>query len=263
MKVITLLNEKGGVGKTTDATHLAAGLAIRGKRILLIDADAQGHASIAFGHAKEPALYDMLVRNAPFASVIKPINPARYAVPDEAEDIQGTLALIPSNAETRNIAESVSDGSILRNRLAKLADMFDYVIIDTSPTPSMLHSIILLATDFALIPTKCEHWSIDAMYETMKHLEGVNQVRAAIGPVVIMGIVPMLYRRQTVEHSENLKILQEQFGDLIWPPMPQLTIWAEVTGFYRSIFSVAPTSRAARDMWRLVDHVEAFIYATS
>lgn len=261
MKVITLLNEKGGVAKTTIAIHLAAGLAIHGHRVLLIDADAQGHASIAFGHTKEPALYNMLVRTAPFAEIIKSINPARYAIPDEVASITGSLALIPSNAETRNIAENVSNGFVLRNRLSKLENMFDYVVIDTSPTPSMLHTIILLATDYVLIPTKCETWSIDAMIESLGHIEGANLMRGQLPPVQVVGIVPTLYRHQTVEHSENLRQIREHYGDLVWPTMPQLTIWAEVTGFYRSIFSVAPTSRAAKDMWKIVKHVEEIVHA--
>ena len=72
MKIVTLLNEKGGVGKTTLATHLAAGLAIRGKRVILVDADPQGHATIAFGLSKEPGFYDLIVRNAPFQKVLAP-----------------------------------------------------------------------------------------------------------------------------------------------------------------------------------------------
>ena len=77
MKVITLLNEKGGVAKTTMAVHAAAGLAIKGYKVVLIDADAQGHATIALGRQKEPGFYDLIVRGAPFDKVLRRINPER------------------------------------------------------------------------------------------------------------------------------------------------------------------------------------------
>lgn len=263
MKTISVLNEKGGVGKTTVAIHLAAGLAIRGHRVLLVDADAQGHASIAFGFEKEPSFYDFLVRESPFRNVIKSVSPARYALPDESIEVAGTLALIPSNAETRNIASSINDGALFRNRLAKLQTVFDYVIIDTAPTPSLLHAMILLATDYVIVPTKCERWSFDGLIESIRHLQRTNMMRKTAGlpDVQIMGIVPTLYRARTVEHSENLKELRAHYGDTVWKEIPQRTIWAEVTGFYRSMFSVAPTSKASADMWALIDHVEEYVNA--
>ena len=83
MKIITLLNEKGGVGKTTLATHIAAGLAFRGFRVVLVDADPQGHATVALGLPKEPGLYDLLVRDAPFKSVLRFIPAQVYQVGEE------------------------------------------------------------------------------------------------------------------------------------------------------------------------------------
>ena len=71
MKIVTLLNEKGGVGKTTTATHLAAGLAIRGHRVLLLDTDPQGHATVTLGNKKMPGFYDLMVRNAAFEDIVR------------------------------------------------------------------------------------------------------------------------------------------------------------------------------------------------
>jgi chromosome partitioning protein len=78
MHVITLLNEKGGVGKTTLATHIGAGLAVRGLRVIIIDADPQGHATVSLGMQRKPGLYDLLVRDASFTSVLQQVPHETY-----------------------------------------------------------------------------------------------------------------------------------------------------------------------------------------
>src|SRR5690606_2289735 len=123
MKVVTLLNEKGGVGKTTVATHIAAGLAIKGHRVLLADADPQGHATVMYGLTKEPGLYDLLVRNAPYQRVLRVISPELYEIPGQA--VEGKLYLLPSNVETRNIANSINNILIFRDRFLPLEGAID------------------------------------------------------------------------------------------------------------------------------------------
>src|SRR5687768_423935 len=102
MKIITFLNEKGGVGKTTLAIHLAAGLAIGGQRVLLIDADAQGNAGQWFNIAPYPGFYNLLVRDAPFDEVVKPVDTSRIAPADDG--VKGSLFIMGSNIESQNIA---------------------------------------------------------------------------------------------------------------------------------------------------------------
>ena len=101
MKVITLLQEKGGVGKTTLAVHVAAGLAVRGARVLLVDADAQGTATSSLGLAPEPGLYNLMVRNMAFQDVVKLVQPEIYEPPNDHS--RGNLFMLPGNLETRLI----------------------------------------------------------------------------------------------------------------------------------------------------------------
>src|SRR5690606_25634542 len=105
MKVVTLLNEKGGVGKTTVAVHIAAGLAVNGHRVLLVDADPEGHATVMYGLGKEHGVYGLLVRHATYQRLVRPISPELYEVP--AQPVRGKLYLLPSNIETRNLADSI------------------------------------------------------------------------------------------------------------------------------------------------------------
>lgn len=256
MKIITLLNEKGGVGKTTLATHIASGLAVRGMRVLLVDADPQGHATVALGLQKEPGLYDLLVRNVPFKSVLRVIPPKAYQVPNLA--VNGQLVLLPSNVETRNIANSISDSFAVAERFRELEGTIDLVVFDTSPTPSLLHGSIYIATDGVLYPTTCEYLSFDGLVESIKHRQAAEAHRKQWGlnAIEVLGIVPTMYRTKTIEHSENLKQLREQFGALVWNPIPQRTIWAEAAAIRRPVFSFAPESLAARDAWELVNRVQ-------
>lgn len=256
MKVLALLNEKGGVGKTTIATHIAAGLAIKGYRVLLADADPQGHATVMFGLSKEAGLHDLLIGNAPYQKVLRPIPPEDYDIP--GKPVRGRLLVLPSNVETRNISNSLTNILIFRDKLLPLEGAIDIVVVDTSPTPSMLHGSIALATDGILIPTVCEMLAFDGVRETLIHRDSFVERKQSLGlgTVQLLGIVPTRYKRQTLEHTELLEQLVEAFGDTVWDPIPDRIIWSEAARAFRPTFSYAPDTHAALEAWQLVNHVE-------
>lgn len=263
MRIITLLNEKGGVGKTTLATHIAAGLALMGRKVVLVDADPQGHATVALGLTKQPGLYDLLVRDANFSSVMRYVDPQHFQVPGEA--VKGQLFVIPSNVETRNIANSISDSFAVNERFRELASTVDYIVVDTSPTPSLLHGSIYIATDSVIYPTTCEYLSFDGLVESIQHRQAAEAHRGQWGmsAIKVLGIVPTMYRAKTLEHSENLRALRKQFGELVWDPIPQRTIWAEAAAMRRPVFNFAPESKASDDAWALVRRVEEAVTVVS
>lgn len=256
MKILTLINEKGGVGKTTLAIHIAAGLAMRGYRVILADADAQGHATVSFGLAKEPGMYDLLVRGSPFQEVLKPVNPETFA--PSSKHVKGQLYVVPSNVETRSIPIQISDAFAVVDRFKELHDLVDIVVFDTSPTPSLLHGSIYLATDSIIYPTKCEYLSFDGLVESFAHRDMMKQTRSRWGlsEISVMGIVPTMFRASTLVHQENLTKLKSRYGDLVWPEMYMRTIWAESSTVGQLVYKFAPESSAARDMWAIVDRVE-------
>lgn len=257
MKTITLINEKGGVGKTTISTHVAAGLALRGYKVVLADADAQGHATVTMGLKKEPGLYDLLVRDAPFRDVLRPVSHEIYGIGDKP--VEGQLYVVPSNVETRSIPMQVSDAFAVTDRFRKLEDVVDVVIFDTSPTPSLLHSSIYLATDAIIYPTKCEFLSFDGLVESFEHRDMMQQARARWGlsDIRVMGIVPTMVRSSTLVHQENLNKLKVRYGDLVWPEVLMRTIWAEASSVGQLVYRFAPDSAATKDMWSIVDRVES------
>ncbi|MFW5691731.1 MAG: ParA family protein [Chloroflexota bacterium] len=256
MKTLTLINEKGGVGKTTLAIHIAAGLAIRGYRVVLADADAQGHATVSFGLRKDPGLYDLLVRGVPFRDVLKPAPPDRFSAPEQL--CKGQLYVVPSNVETRSIPIQISDAFAVVDRFRELEDLVDIVVFDTSPTPSLLHGSIYLATDSIIYPTKCEYLSFDGLVESFTHRDMMQQTRSRWGlsDISVMGIVPTMYRASTLVHQENLNKLRSRYGELVWPEVYMRTVWAEASTVGQLVYRFAPDSSAARDMWTIVDRVE-------
>ncbi|GAB4516235.1 MAG: ParA family protein [Anaerolineae bacterium] len=259
MKVVTLINEKGGVGKTTLATHLAAGLAIRGYRVVLADADAQGHATVTMGLEKAPGMYDLLVRGASFREVLRPVATECYGVP--GQPVKGQLYVVPSNVETRSIPIQISDAFAVADRFRELESLVDVVIFDTAPTPSLLHGSIYLATDAILYPTKAELLSFDGLRESFEHREMIQPTRERWGlrSIDVLGIVPTMYRSSTIVHQENLNKLKAHYGDLVWPEIAMRTMWAEASTMGLLVYAFAPDSGAARDAWNIVERVEAEI----
>lgn len=256
MKTLTLINEKGGVGKTTLAIHIAAGLAIRGYRVVLADADAQGHATVSLGLNKGPGMYDLLVRGAPFREVLQAVPPERFTAPGQQS--KGQLYVVPSNVETRSIPIQISDAFAVHERFGELEELVDVVIFDTSPTPSLLHGSIYLATDSIIYPTKCEYLSFDGLVESFTHREMMQQTRSRWGltDIRVMGIVPNMFRASTLVHQENLNKLKSRYGELVWPEVLMRTIWAEASTVGQLVYRFAPDSGAARDMWNVVERVE-------
>ncbi len=252
MRIVTLLNEKGGVGKTTISFHIAAGLAVAGFRVVAVDADAQGSLTETMGFEQSAALYDLIVRNQPFRDVLQFVNPEIYEYPDR--EVQGQLFLLSSNVETQSIATNSTDALAFLRRFSELENTVDFVVIDTSPTPSLLHGAIYLATDAILYPTKCEYLSFRGLQNSFMHREENEKYRSQFNfaPITKLGIVPNIYRRTTLEHRENLAELIDTYGDLVWEPIPQSTIWAESSRVHRTIWSYAPGSPAAKSGWNLL-----------
>lgn len=259
MKIITLANEKGGVGKTTLAVTLAAGLAIRGQRVVLVDADPQGHATLLMDSYKEAGLYNLLVNGLGWGETMHGVIPP-YWSPDP--NPTGKLYLLPGDYQTINIAQQISNAFEVGERLRELERQVDAVVIDTSPTPSLLNGVISLVTDCILYPTSCESLALDGLGESLYHRDQATVQRARYGypSVHTLGIVPTLFRSSTLEHAENLDDLRTQLSGLIWDPISLSTIWPEAARARKSIFAYQPNGKAAVEAWALIDRVQEALH---
>lgn len=243
MKVITFLNEKGGVGKTTLATHTAAGLAIKGHQVILIDADPQANATYLLGQSKRPDLARLLVQNVGWQDVLQNIEPEHWG-PDDAP---GELWLLAGNLHSTDIPDIVQDHSKLYQRLRQITP--DYVVIDTPPTPSRLQPILLQTTDRLYIPFNCDAINLrQSLAESIVHVQNQNQN--------VHGLIPTRYRGQTSLETEVLRQITEQYGNMVFDPLSLTIVYGEALYMHTTLFRYEPDHPATQQMWSVVDRIE-------
>lgn len=264
MKVITLLNEKGGCGKTSLATHLAAGLALRGRTVVLVDADPQGNSTSAVSLNKRPIFHDLCVRGMDWKDALELVHPDVYS-PRDAQST-GRLFCVPGNNETFSVAGMMKSRAVIRRRFAELNGRVDYIIVDTSPSPSMLHEAIAAASNYILIPTECEVFSsFEGMPDTIEHTGRVSEAGAErdIQVAKLLGIVPSKYLPKSALHREVLEALQVEYGDLVWNAIPESMCIPQSQARKQFLYSLYPRNSVTQEMWRIVDRVEATVWETA
>ncbi len=257
MKVITLLNEKGGVGKTTFATHLATGLALKGHRVVLVDTDPQANATSALSLDKRPDFFDLCVRDAEWKNVLRMVHPDVYSPPDS--QAKGSLFAVASNHESRAVAQLMQKRSLIRSRFQELASSVNFIVVDTSPTPSMLNEAILLATDYVIIPTDCEAFSaLEGVPDSIMHIGSASEALAEyqIMGAQLFGIIPNKYDSRTIFHRDTVKHLHDTYGDVVWQAVPRRIALSETQMTLQFLYASAPDDLITKHMWRIVERVE-------
>lgn len=240
---IAILNQKGGTGKTTTTISLAAGLAARGKRVLVVDMDAQGHVGISLGAKTDKSLFHVMVED---------LDPQKCAV-----TIRDNFDIIPSN-ETLASAEiylaRMNEGrdKILRTRMKNVGD-YEYIILDCGPSLSLLNMNALTYAQSIIVPVACDFLSLVGVKQILKTLKNVNQY--LLHPVDIMGILPTFYDRRNKISNEAVNTLKGYFKEKVLPPIRVNTRLKEAPSHKQTIYEYAPDSNGARDYARLVSWV--------
>src|SRR3972149_3014645 len=226
MTIITIANQKGGVGKTTSAVTLAHGLAMAGQHTLLVDLDPQGHVAFALGMDKAPGLYKLVVDEEPITDV------AIYS--------RDNLDIVPGDKKTEKAKRSIITSNFpteIMSRVLKNAP-YDVVILDLAPSLDVLHISALMASDWILIPTRLDAMAVD----------GVNEVLRSMGEVAERGhrlgysILPTFFDRTTRETVVQLQTLVETFKEHVWPPIPQDTKAREAPAYGKTLWEYCPHS---------------------
>jgi len=240
---LAIFNHKGGTGKTTTSVSLAAGLAARGLRVLLVDTDSQGNVGVSLGVKTERSLYHVLVMG--------------LKARDAAVNVRPNLDLIVSN-ETLAAAELYLAGRqnrdrILRERLLTAADDYDVVLLDCSPSLSLMNQNALVFADGILVPVACDFLSLVGVRQVIKTVKNVNSLLHH--PVQIYGVLPTLYDARARICRDAVDTLREHFGDKTLAPIRATIKMKEAPAQGRTIYEYAPESNAAEDYRRVVDHL--------
>jgi len=238
---LAVFNHKGGTGKTTTSVSLAAGLAARGLRVLLVDTDSQGNVSVSLGAKAEKTLYHVLVMG---------VRPA-----DAAVCVRPNLDLIAAN-ETLAAAELYLAGRqnrdrILRDRLSPAFDSYDVVLLDCSPSLSLMNQNALTTSDGILVPVACDFLSLVGVRQVVKTVKNVNALLHH--PVQIHGVLPTFYDARARICRDSIDALKAHFGDRVLPPIRQAIRIKEAPAQGKTIFEFAPDSNASEDYERIVD----------
>lgn len=168
-KIITICNQKGGVGKTTTAVNLSAFFALEGKKTLLIDIDPQGNATSGVGIDKntlERTIYHALLEKAKIEDILKPTEISNLSI------IPSNLNLIGAEVE---LVGAIGREFKLKNVLGSMRDSFDFIIIDSPPSVGLLTVNALTACDSALIPIQCEYYALEGLGQLTRTLDLVRQ----------------------------------------------------------------------------------------
>ena len=237
-KIISVANQKGGVGKTTTTVNLSTILAKKGKKVLLIDTDPQGNATSGLGVSKdvELSVYDILIGDTEFDETLQ-------------ETAIKNLKVCPSNislagAEVQ-LVSMMSREQRLKTKLDKIKDQYDYILIDCPPSLGLVTLNAFTASDSVLIPVQCEYFALEGLGQL---LNTVNLVKKHLNKnLEIEGALLTMYDARTNLSNQVVKEVKKYFGDKVYKTViPRNVRLSEAPSYGMPITVYDPRSKGAK-----------------
>ena len=247
-KVIEIINQKGGVGKSTTAIDLSAALGELGKQVLLVDLDPQGNASSGLGIEKSQVsncVYDVLLNDVPIEDVI---------IPDVYEGLDVVPATINlAGAEVELVSEMARENR-LKDAVGSLRGRYDYIFVDCPPSLGLLTVNALVAADKLLIPIQCEFYALEGV---TKLLDSMKRVKTRLNPTLdIFGVLLTMYDGRTTLSRQVVSEVKNYFGKAVFSTLiPRTVKLSEAPSFGQPITQYDPMGKGAQSYTDLAKEV--------
>jgi len=215
-RVLAVVNQKGGVGKSTTAVNLSAALGEAGEKVLLIDLDPQGNATSGFGlnkNQRELCIYDALLGDAEIEAMIEPVEVEHVFV------VPATIQLAGAEIE---LVSALSRETRLKGIVERVKRDFDYIIIDCPPSLGLLTINALTAAEGLVIPIQCEYYALEGL---SKLLDSVRLVKTHLNPdLEVFGVVMTMYDSRTRLAQQVVQEVRDFFGDKVFSTLIPRTV---------------------------------------
>ncbi len=246
-KIISIINQKGGVGKTTTAVNLAAYLADKGKKTLLIDEDSQGNSTsgLSDGVKFQGNLYDVLLNDQPVEeAIVKTALKKLFLLP-------ASIDLAGAEIEIAGLSERET---LLKRKIEALKDSYDYILIDCPPSLGLMTLNALVASDSIIIPIQAEFYALEGLSQLVKTVQIVGR---KLNPSLhILGIVLTMFDGRTNLSIQVAEEVKKYFGSKVFKTViPRSVKLSEAPSFGESILTYAPKSKGAEAYKKLCREV--------